>query len=153
MEEVSTSGRETSVDLISWIFYKKLSARERVRRDWFESKGRQLNPVCLFRSGPTTANFHTDYISIDHYKLLLSTFFFPVRSFEMENWRKKFSFSDKPSAHSPSLLNPEKEFLVCKINCFPTRGGIFTDFHDGERERSSQHVAWSRGVEINTSYE
>lgn len=30
------------------------------------------NPVCLFKSGPGKSNFHTDYISIDHYNFLLN---------------------------------------------------------------------------------
>lgn len=47
------------------------------------------NPICLFRSGPTTANFHTDYISIDHYKLLLSASFHPQECSGMENFREE----------------------------------------------------------------
>lgn len=52
--------------------------RRRLKEKKVKASKGGFNPVCVFKSGPTTANFHTDYISIDHRKLLLSTYFFPA---------------------------------------------------------------------------
>lgn len=84
-----------------------------------------LNPICLFRSGPTTANFHTDYISIDHYKLLLSAPFHPQECFGTENFKEEsLKIKKFPSQTSQTPYTFERDlagvgvFLVYKINCF-----------------------------------
>lgn len=94
------SGSINKLDICRWCFMNfrwKIRLRPRRKKipgpfEWKrlvrDTKGGP-NPICLFRSGPTTANFHTDYISIDHYKLLLSASFHPQECSGMENFREE----------------------------------------------------------------